>query len=206
MLSPGLRKWFELTGVVPLGVYLVVHVLTYSRALVGASNFGIAPSTSSAFWLSDLLLLWLPLLVHAALGVRLSFGPLEQERPERNRGLLLRVTGLLSLLFLVAHAIWLKWPLLSGVLWPSDVSERLMATFSTTWHGVPLTAAWHLLGLAVVTAHFGWGLGRFLERWGILRETLARPAAGWVAALLFCVGAVTVIELATGSFVPRLMR
>jgi succinate dehydrogenase / fumarate reductase, cytochrome b subunit len=205
MVSAGIRKWFELLGVVPLGVYLVIHLATYARVLFGASSFGIA--VSPGFLVVDLLLLWLPLGIHAAIGLRLSFEPLKLEvDAERSRSLLLRVTGMLSLLFLFQHALWLRWPLISGALWPNDINETSMALLSSTWNGIPLTAALHLVGLALVTSHFGWGLGRFLERWGILRGSRARPAAGWFAAVLFALGAATIVELATGSFIPRFMR
>jgi succinate dehydrogenase / fumarate reductase, cytochrome b subunit len=205
MVSTGVRKWFELLGVAPLGVYLVIHLATYARVLFGANSFGIA--ASPGFLLVDLLLLWVPLSIHAAIGLRLSFEPLKLEvAAERNRSLLLRVTGVLSLLFLFQHALWLKWPLITGALWPNDIGETSIALLSSTWNGIPLTAALHLIGLGLVTSHFGWGLGRFLERWGILRGSWARPAAGWFAAVLFALGAVTIVELATGSFVPRFMR
>jgi len=191
--------------VVPLGVYLVIHLATYARVLFGASSFGIA--VSPGFLLVDLVLLWLPLGIHAAIGIRISFEPLKlEDDAERSRSLLLRVTGVLSLLFLFQHALWLRWPLISGTLWPNDIGETSIALLSSTWNGIPVAAVLHLIGLALVTSHFGWGLGRFLERWGILRGSRARPAAGWFAAVLFAVGATTIVELATGSFVPRFMR
>jgi succinate dehydrogenase / fumarate reductase, cytochrome b subunit len=205
MVSASVRKCFELLGVVPLGVYLVIHLAAYARVLFGASSFGVA--ASPGFLLVDLFLLWLPLSIHAAIGLRLSFEPLKlQDAAERSRSLLLRVTGVLTLLFLLLHALWLRWPLISGALWPNDIGETSIALLSSTWNGFPVMAALHLIGLALVTSHFGWGLGRFLERWGILRGNWARPAASWFAAGLFALGAATIVELATGSFVPHFMR
>jgi succinate dehydrogenase / fumarate reductase cytochrome b subunit len=206
MVSAGIRKWFELLGVVPLGVYLVIHLTAYARALFGATDFGIASSSSSAFLLLDVALVWLPLAAHALIGLWLSLGPLDAAPEERRRSLLLRASGWLSLVFLVQHTLWLRWPLLTGEVWPSDVGERMTGLLSSTRDGIPAAAAFHLLGLGVVTAHFGWGLARFLERWGILGARLARPISGWFCAFLFALGAATVVELATGSFVPRFLR
>jgi hypothetical protein len=54
-----------------------------------------------------------------------------------------------------------------------------------------------------VCAHFGWGLGRFLERWGTASPAVARNGAGILALCLFALGAASIVELATGSLVPR---
>jgi succinate dehydrogenase / fumarate reductase cytochrome b subunit len=203
-----LQKWFELSGVVPLGVYLVVHVGNYTRSLFGATNYGVGSVWNGAslapWWLVfELALVWLPLAFHAAYGLYLTLSPREGDAEERTRSLLLRVTGLFSLGFLVQHALWLSLPLYSGERSPADVSEMLAARLSSTSNGIPLAAILHLVGLGAVCAHFGWGLGRFLERWGMASPSISRNGAGILAVCLFLLGAASIVELATGSFVPR---
>lgn len=199
------QKLFELLGVVPLGVYLVVHVAAYSRVLLGVESHGSAPSRG--LWLVlEVALVWVPLALHAGRGLWLSFSPLATEPVERRRSVLLRVSGVLALGFLVQHALWLRAPLVRGEQWPSDLRVALPALLSTTHDGMPLVAALHVAGLGAVTAHFGWGLARCFERWGVLGARRARTAAGWLAALLFGLGVVTVVELATGSFMPDFVR
>jgi succinate dehydrogenase / fumarate reductase cytochrome b subunit len=205
MVSGGIRKWFELCGVVPLGVYLVVHVGAYARALLGATSFGLGRSSAASLAL-EVGLVWLPLGFHSVYGLKLSVSPLTGDPEERKASVLLRVSGVLALAFLIQHAVWLRWPLSSGALWPSDMGDLLKGTLSSTWNGMPAVAALHLLGLGAVTAHFGWGLGRFLERWGVAQRSRARAISGWFAAMIFCVGTATIIELATGSVVPRFLR
>jgi succinate dehydrogenase / fumarate reductase cytochrome b subunit len=203
MSNTALRKCFELSGVVPLGVYLVVHVATYARATFGATRFGIADGAAVVETALEWLLVWLPLVFHAAYGMATSFAPIEEPADARPRRILLRVSGWFALAFVVQHALWLRWPLASGAIIAEDVNELLAATMSSTVDGIPLVAALHLVGLGLVCAHFGLGFGRFLERWGIAAPRPARVGAGLLALLLFVFGATAIIELSTGSALPR---
>jgi succinate dehydrogenase / fumarate reductase cytochrome b subunit len=198
-----LRKCFELSAVVPLGVYLTVHVATYARATFGATSFGIPDGSSLVESVLEWLLVWLPLAFHAAYGMAVSFSPLAEApgpTDDRVRRILLRVSGWLAGLFLIQHALWLH---SSGEIIAEDVNELLVSTLSSTVDGVPVVAAVHLIGLGLTCAHFGWGLARFLERWGIAAPRRARIGAGVMALLLFLFGAAAIVELATGSAVPR---
>jgi succinate dehydrogenase / fumarate reductase, cytochrome b subunit len=206
MKETRLRRCFELSGVVPLGVYLLVHLSSYARALFGSEEFGLLDEPGLALSALGLLLVWLPLVFHAAYGAWLSTRPLPETRDQKQYALLMRGSGLLALGFLVWHAAWFSWPLKRGRLAPEDVAERLAATLSSTSDGVPWFAALHLLGLGVVCAHFGWGFARFLEGWGVTRARAARLGAGLLSAALFGLGAATLIELATGSILPRFAR
>lgn len=206
MKETRLRRCFELSGVVPLGVYLLVHVVSYARVLFGSDDFGLLDGPSLALSLLGVAVVWLPLGFHAAYGAWLSTRALPEARERKQYALLMRASGLSALAFLVWHALWFSWPLKRGQLAPEDVTERLAATLSSTSDGLPLVAALHLLGLGAVCAHFGWGFARFLEGWGVARARSARLGAGLVSATLFGVGAATLIELATGSIVPRFAR
>lgn len=206
MKDTRLRRCFELSGVVPLGVYLIVHVLSYARALLGSDEFGLLDDPGLALSALELVVIWLPLGFHAGYGAWLSTRALPDTRDEKQHALLMRVSGALALVFLVWHALWFSWPLKRGRIGPADVAERLAATLSSTSDGVPVVAALHLIGLGVICAHFGWGFARFLEGWGVARARPARLGAGLVSATLFGLGAATLIELATGSILPRFAR
>jgi hypothetical protein len=198
-----LRKCFELSGVVPLSVFVVVHVLSYSQVLFGRAAFGV---TSGGAWtVLECLLVWLPLAFHSLVGLRLSTEPLEPVEPERSRSWLLRGSGALSVPFIAAHAFWFRWPLLRGELTSEDLPQLLAARLASTLAGVPLTAALHLVGLALVSLHLALGLPRFLARWGVLSARPARGLGLGLAALMFALGAASIIELATGSLLPRFL-
>lgn len=203
MVGSTLRKCFELSGVVPLSVFVVIHVLSYSQVLFGRAAFGV---TSGGAWtVLECLLVWLPLAFHSLVGLRLSTEPLEPVEPERSRSWLLRGSGALSVPFIAAHAFWFRWPLVSGELSSEDLLQLLAARLSSTLAGVPLTATLHLVGLALVSFHLGLGLPRFFARWGVLTARPARVTGLGVAGLMFALGAASIIELATGSLLPRFL-
>ncbi len=197
-----LRKWFELSGVVPLSVYLLIHSASYFAALLGAEALQARAAGSPSFLL-ELLLVWLPFAFHAGYGFWLTTQPLESEPSERSRSLWLRVSGIAAFAFVTAHAAWLRGPLLRGERASEDIPDMLAAGLSTTAWGVPFIAAAHLLGLAAIATHLAAGLSRFGERWGLFARARATRVARVISIFLFVVGSVTVVSLATGSALPR---
>lgn len=199
-----LRRLFQLSGVVPLGVFTAVHVASYATALLGNQSFGVAPA-STGWLVLEALLVWAPLGYHAAYGLYCSAAALPSALPERQQSVTLRITGVLSFAFVAAHFAWLRVPVLSGHQRPEDVFQMLVLLLSSTNHGVPAAAALHLVGLGSVTLHLGLGLARFAEEWGIASRSRARRVASAVSALLFVLGAAAIVELATGSAVPSFL-
>lgn len=217
MLSPGerrsfiLRKLFSLTGVVPIGCFLVMHLWSYSSALNGRHAFAstAADASQSAYrWLLEALLVWLPLLFHAVYGVVISF----EARPNvrvypyaRNWAYVLqRVSGVVVLLFIGYHAYRVPLQVALGNLDQEDVFAELCATLSSTVSGgVPAVAVGYLVGIAAACYHFANGLTNFCFSWGITtsRQASRRVAglAGLVAIGLFALGASSVVYFATGS-------
>lgn len=198
---------FTWTGVVPTGAFLALHLLRVGSDL---------PRVAVATWLStpllaaELLLVWLPLALHAVYGFGIVLG--RAAAPSRSclrtrwaRGLL-RGTGVLSAGAIVAHAVHVRWPVLRGAWLPSDVHARMIdALATTTAQGVPLAAAAHLLGTAVLVAHFTQGLFVALAERRIpnhvSRDKLLVSCA-WGGVVLFALGALAVLRLATGSPLP----
>jgi succinate dehydrogenase / fumarate reductase, cytochrome b subunit len=200
-----LRKWFELSAVVPLAVYVVVHLGSYMRVLFGATTFGASGATHFQL-VAEIALVWLPLAFHAIYGAWLIPRKIEGVAPERNQTVLLRVSGVGALGFLLYHASWLRLPLLRGERSPADVGNMLAAGLSATDWGIPVPAILHLLGLAVVSAHLATGLARFFEKWRLASAARAQLVARALSLALFGVGSATVVELATGSALPNFVR
>lgn len=200
-----LRKCFELSSVVPLTVYVLVHLSSYLGALFGATHFG--AGTGNGFELAlEIALVWLPLAFHVAYGAWLLQTQLEPAGSERRRSLVLRASGVAALLFLVYHASWFRIPILRGERDPSDVANQLALHLSSTAWGVPVPAILHLLGLGAVSVHLAAGLARFIEHWRLASSARAELVARSVSIALFAVSSATVIELATGSALPNFMR
>lgn len=210
-----LRKWFELSSVVPLAVYVLVHAASYVGVLFGAE--GVSAGSGTGFeLLLEVGLVWAPFAFHAAYGLWLTSqssagtartgGTGGSSEAERRRSVVLRVTGVAALCFVVYHASWLRLPVLRGEQSSADTLLALTAGLSSMRWGVPVAAIAHLVGLGVVSVHLAVGLGRFLETWRITSSERAARVARALSVALFATGSAVVVELATGSALPNFVR
>jgi len=214
-----LRRLHALAGAVPLGAFLVLHLVEQSAVLRAADGHGqsLLGAGSPGLLALEILLVYVPLCFHAGYGVLTS---LEQARARRqagaaptagrlarraiDRGALQLATGVVVGLFLLAHLWQFRVRLWTGDLEPADFLDELCAGLSSTaFGGLPLTALGYLIALGAVAFHFSNGLYGACRTWGIaLGERGARAATGLFVAAgvgLFALGAITVIYLATGS-------
>jgi succinate dehydrogenase/fumarate reductase cytochrome b subunit (b558 family) len=220
--SPGLssagkamrwRRLHALAGAVPLGAFLLLHLVGQSAALGGRDGFVRSASSpvSAASIALEVALVYLPLAFHAGYGLLACVGlaPARRQsiraarRPLERRTLQL-ATGIVVGVFLLVHLWQFRVRLWVGELEPSDFFDELCASLSSTaFGGVPLTALGYLIALGAVAFHFSSGLHGAVRTWGIvLSERAARVTTGLFVALgvvLFVLGAITVIYLATGS-------
>jgi succinate dehydrogenase/fumarate reductase cytochrome b subunit (b558 family) len=208
-----LRKLHSLTGIVPVGVFLVFHLWTNAKALQGREQFDKAVAEISH--MPYLLLLeggiLLPLLFHAVYGVVLALEgkPNVGKYPYSRNWMytLQRVTGVMAFLFIGFHLYeyWLQ--KLLGNMTSEDFYPALIANMSSTWKGVPVTALVYILGIAASAFHFANGLWAFCFSWGItVSRTAQRRSAtvfGIVGLLVLALGCVTVLYFATGSRYPN---
>lgn len=209
------RKLHSLTGVVPIGIFLAVHLYTYSRAIEGRRAFD---ATIRDIYDTPYLLLleafgiYLPLFFHAAYGIKISL----EARPNlgaypyaKNWSYTMqRVTGLVTLVFIAYHLWQFRIPVASGELARTDLFDELCASMSeTSALGIPATALAYLAGIAAATYHLASGLYGFCFSWGITTSRRASRLASGVFGLfgvaLFLLGANTILYLATGSAVVQ---
>jgi succinate dehydrogenase/fumarate reductase cytochrome b subunit len=101
-----LERLFELTSVLPLCGFALLHLVTYGRVLFGAVEVGSRHSPSGWAIAGEALGVWLPLAFHAVYGfvlwARRAAQPVRVEA-ERARLLLYRLTGVVLGVFLVDH-------------------------------------------------------------------------------------------------------
>jgi succinate dehydrogenase/fumarate reductase cytochrome b subunit len=206
---PAVERWLSWSGLVPLPAFLLLH-LTRELQLAFHDDVSdvLRPAPSMFGQVTSWLLVWLPLLVHGALGVFFLLGGRRLSPPSTGADvpalprLVSRIGGALALLFVAYHtrsysiAVWL------GEADARDAGFRLLAELSSTRFGVPLLGGAYLLGLLATVTHAGLAVHRTLLVEGLLataarRQASARACAG-IAALLFGVGAAAVIRVASG--------
>jgi succinate dehydrogenase/fumarate reductase cytochrome b subunit len=204
-----LRRAFTLSGVFPLGAFLVVHVVNNLRALEGDAAFDRTVRAYARVPLLGViegLFVFAPLLFHAAFGLWLvvTRAPLRTPSPYPPAlRVAVRVTGVLAVAFLAMHLPELRFREPAVRPGGAALIEVLDAHLSSMSHGLPWRAILYLLGSACVCFHFAAGLWGFFA--GTPRGQVARTrrrAGGWaiaVGAALWLLFADVVVYHATGA-------
>lgn len=200
--SERLRRIHSLTGMIPLGVFLIEHLAVNAFALGGAERFRrVASSIGGIPMLAaiEVLGIAIPLLIHVVIGILIA-----TELPERGsphwpsrREIVQRATGLLLLPYLIYH-VW------STRLSP-DVLVRHADLFEVMRRQVSGGGglAFHSIGVILAAWHFGNGLPGFAERWGLARtpgssRAVAR-AGGALSAALAALGVATLVAFSVAA-------
>ena len=204
-----LRKLHSLSGVVPVGVFLAVHLWTNATALGGQAGYDRAVAEIQALpglALIELFGIALPIAYHAVFGVilTLSSRPNVVRYPYSGNWMYVmqRATGVLALAFIALHVWEYRGAKLVGTMGVESFYPALAANLSSTQLGFPWTAAGYVLGIGACALHFSTGLWGFCFSWGLLGSARARRTAATVFAVVglavFSAGAATTFHFATG--------
>lgn len=202
----------SLCGVVPLGVFVLAHLVAMAQALRGPEAFAgaLARLTPTRMAL-EVALIGVPLLIHAALG--LSLAARSQANlgsytyPENLAWVLQRASGLVVFAFLLVHLWETRVKVLLGQTGSADFHSSLVASLSSTGPlGFPFHAVGYLLGVAATVYHLAHGVSGFSASFGLVTSRAAHRrvqlGSAAVGAALFLLSAATVIHLATGTASP----
>ncbi len=195
-----LRKLHQITGIVPLGTFFLVHIYTNSTALSGANAFNehVGGIHSIPYLLFiEVLGIFLPLLFHSVYGIFIS----AEARPNvGNYGygrnwfyIFQRATGIFLFFFLTFHILNFRFGLIPGLnLTPvaghaNQAFSIVSNEFQKTW-----VLILYFLGIAATAWHLGYGIFLFAVDWGIVigekAQKYALYASVAVSAILFVVG------------------
>ena len=187
------RRFFSLSGVVPLGVFLVLHAVTNFRVVRGEPAFLATVRLYEripALPLVEAVFVFAPLVFHATLGLWAVAArrPLHETSPYPGGvRVAMRATGVLLGVFLAMHLSELRFRV-PGVR-PSggELLTVLASDLSATSHGVPWRGIAYLVGTGCATFHLSVGL------WGFFATTNAGSRArerAWAAYCLAALGGV----------------
>jgi len=162
-----LRRFHSLTGVLPIGAFLVEHFFTNSFAMFGPEVY----NSKVEFFMGlpyilliEITLIWIPILFHGAYGCYIvCSGQANAGRYGYFRNwmyLLQRITGIIALIFIVYHVYATR---ISGLISGQHVSfEGVHQSLQN-----PLILAFYILGIVSASYHLGNGMFGFLITWGI---------------------------------------
>lgn len=205
---PSVERWLRWSGLVPLPAFLALHLAReLSLALVTDTSEVVRRGPGAFALLTSALLVWLPLSLHAALGLWSATSgkaraALVHDVPAEAR-MASRICSVVALLFVVYHARQYPVATLLGEIDARDAGFRVLGELASTSFGVPVRGGAYLFGLAATVAHAGLSVHRGLLAEGLLgtahkRRTSARLCASG-AILLYLLGAAAVIRVASGS-------
>ncbi len=205
-----IRRAFSLSGVVPLGAFLVAHLAMNARALFGGWAFTRtvdAMDRVPGLPLIEAVFVFAPLVFHGALGLWLVLTrrALAPAAPyPRSIRVVMRATGVVVLAFLALHLPSIRFHVPGTRLGGGELATLLDAQLSTTAHGVPWQGLLYLVGTTCVTLHFACGLWGFYALTRAGRDSaLRRRQAAWGALglgiAMWVAFADVVVLRATGS-------
>jgi succinate dehydrogenase / fumarate reductase, cytochrome b subunit len=212
-----LRKLHSLSGIVPVGGFMVFHLWTNAKALGGQEPFDKAVSEINHTPYLPVLewgLILLPLLFHAGYGMKLVLDAkynVGKYNTSRNWAFTLqRITGVLAFLFIGFHMYEYWGQKLAGKMAAEQFYPALCKNMSATVGPVPVVGLLYVLGIAACVFHFANGLWGFCFSWGVTISRRSQQYAAIVFGLLglavFFLGANTAIYFATGSSVQDTLR
>ena len=211
-----LRRVHSLLGIIPVGLFLIEHLLTNSLAFLGPEKFN-----EQVHWLHELhylvwlevLFIFMPLFFHAIYGVAILWTAKNNAHKypylDNWRFLLQRYTGVIVLLFVVVHLCHFRFAhWFGGAPYPGTADP-----FALTQHGffnIPPDGWWFLIyAIAVLSAvfHFSNGIVTFCITWGITISVASRKRMTAVAGVVFAVlvlwGGLSLYALATVRKTPE---
>lgn len=177
------HKLHSLTGIVPVGFYMLQHLTLNSFTLAGEANFnGVISFFGSIPWYillaMEILLIWVPLFFHAIYGLFITnrsennyFG--HYKWSQNRMYMLQRYSGIFLFLFLTFHVATT-----SGRKYISHDENLIMYAewqrMLSQWGHLLLFV--YILGVTAASYHLAYGIWNFCIRWGIAvgEQTQAR--------------------------------
>ena len=195
-----LRKLHQLSGIVPLGLFLLEHFYTNSKALTGAADFNNAVKDLQSIpyiIFVETIGIFIPLIYHAVYGLVIT----AEARPNnlaypysRNWYYLIqRITGVVLFLFITFHVLNFRFGMIPG-LNNQSVATHANEAFSIVareFRMIPIFIV-YMIGITATVWHFANGIWLFLVDWGITIGERAQRLTGYACiafgVLLLLVG------------------
>jgi succinate dehydrogenase / fumarate reductase, cytochrome b subunit len=181
-----LRRLHSLSGLVPVGAYMVVHLATNASVLAGTATFQKAVdqihSLGPILWLVEWTFIFIPLLFHTIFGFVIIAGALPNTSnypyAKNFRYTLQRVTGVLAFVYIAFHVWQLHHygePLGGGQFDP----DHATSTTAMALDSLPVKIA-YAVGLLACVYHLANGIWTMGITWGVWVSPAAQRRADYV--------------------------
>ena len=195
-----LRKLHQLSGIVPLGIFLLEHFYTNSKALSGPADFNEAVKDLQSIpyiLFVEILGIFIPLIYHAVYGLVITWearpNNLNYPYPRNWFYLIQRVTGVILFFFITFHVLNFRFGLIPGLNTISVAHSPSQAfdIVSREFRLIPIFLI-YMIGITATVWHFANGIWLFMVDWGITIGERAQRLTGYACiafgAVLLLVG------------------
>lgn len=178
------RKLHSLLGVIPVGLFLVQHLVVNHFATRGASAFNQASHFMESLpfrYALEIFIIFIPLLYHAIYGLYIAF----QAKNNTSRYgffrnwmfVLQRISGVFLLIFIAWHV----WETRIAAALGAEVNYNMMADILSS----PFMLVFYIAGVIAATFHFANGLWSFAVSWGITVTPRSQQISTYVTLAVF---------------------
>lgn len=193
-----IRRLHSLSGLIPVGVFLVMHLLTNASVLApGVPGAEFQKAVERIHGLGPLLVpveivgIFLPLLFHTIVGFQIIFTSKSNAQQYRYGGnvryTLQRTTGMIAFVFIIYHLWQMHWlgkGIGGGAFELHDASGAATGAVTTAQ---AIQSAWwvsvvYFIGIASTVFHLANGIWTSLITWGITIRPKSQKIAGYVCA------------------------
>jgi succinate dehydrogenase / fumarate reductase, cytochrome b subunit len=178
------RRLHSLLGVIPVGIFLIQHLVVNSFATRGAEAFNKAAHFMESLpfrYALEIFIIFLPILFHAIYGLYIAFtakNNVSNYSYFRNWMFLLqRVSGVITLIFIAWHV----WETRIQVFFGAEVNYEMVANIVDN----PSMLAFYIVGIVSTVFHFANGLWAFGVSWGLTVTPRSQKISTYVTLGIF---------------------
>ena len=202
------RRLHSLTGIIPIGAFLVEHFFSNFVAIEGPAAYTKQVAFLAGFpfvFFLELFGIWIPILYHALYGFYIWY------RGEVNVGdypwtgnwlyTTQRWTGAIAFFYMIYHTYHLRFSGEHILTNPAAAYGKVQLEFQNPW-----ILAFYALGIVAASWHFAYGLWLFAAKWGLVSGDRAQRRFGYlclaIGVLFIAVGAATMYSFLTTPLQP----
>lgn len=182
-----LRKLHQLSGIVPLGLFLLEHFYTNSKALSGAAEFNTAVKDLQSIpyiLLVEIGGIFIPLIYHAVYGLVITIearpNNLHYPYPRNWFYLIQRITGVILFFFITFHVLNFRFgmiPHLNNLAVATHPDQGFTIVQREFFN--PVIFIIYIIGITATVWHLANGIWLFLVDWGITIGDRAQRLTGY---------------------------
>ncbi|MBD8068897.1 succinate dehydrogenase cytochrome b558 subunit [Bacillus sp. PS06] len=178
------RRLHSLLGVIPVGIFLIQHLVVNHFATKSPEAFNAAAHFMESLpfrYLLETFIIFIPILFHAIYGLYIAFtakNNVSKYSYFRNWMFILqRITGVITLIFVVWHV----WETRIAAARGAEVNYDMMANILAS----PVMLVFYLVGVISTIFHFANGLWSFAVSWGITVSPRSQQISTYVTLGIF---------------------